>query len=59
MCYFVQVDDIKAAMKDLKEHNIRALNPEPKVIMIYNLYKSRLVNNGPDNFQSLGVTEDF
>lgn len=55
MCNFVQVDDIKAAMKDLKEHNIRALNPEPKVIMIY---KSRLVS-GPDNSQSLGVPEDF
>ena len=29
--FFFQVDDIKAAMKDLKEHNIRSLNTEPKV----------------------------
>ena len=29
----MQVDDIKEAMKDLQEHNIRALNPEPKVKM--------------------------
>ena len=29
--YVLQVDDINAAMKDLKEHNIRALSPEPRV----------------------------
>lgn len=27
----IEVDDIKAAMKDLQEHNVRALNPEPKI----------------------------
>ncbi|KAL9985963.1 hypothetical protein ACROYT_G000014 [Oculina patagonica] len=27
----IEVDDIKAAMKDLKEHNVRALSPEPKI----------------------------
>lgn len=27
----IEVDDIKEAMKDLQEHNIRALNPEPKI----------------------------
>ncbi|XP_068752580.1 methylmalonyl-CoA epimerase, mitochondrial-like isoform X2 [Montipora capricornis] len=27
----IEVDDIKAAMKDLKEHNIRSLNAEPKI----------------------------
>ncbi|XP_029196585.2 methylmalonyl-CoA epimerase, mitochondrial-like [Acropora millepora] len=27
----IEVDDIKAAMKDLKEHNIRSLNTEPKI----------------------------
>ncbi|KAJ7388791.1 hypothetical protein OS493_035575 [Desmophyllum pertusum] len=27
----IEVDDIKAAMKDLQKHNIRALNPEPKI----------------------------
>lgn len=27
----IEVDDIKAAMQDLKEHNIRSLNAEPKI----------------------------
>ncbi|PFX34990.1 methylmalonyl-CoA epimerase, mitochondrial-like [Stylophora pistillata] len=27
----IEVDDIKEAMKDLQKHNIRALNPEPKI----------------------------
>lgn len=27
----IEVDDIKAAMKDLKEHKIRALSPEPRI----------------------------